>query len=299
MSVITPVFNGERFLEETIISVLSSLPENSEYLIIDDGSTDSTEKIVAKYSNSVRSFKQQNSGEAIAVNFGIQQSIGDYVCIVNADDLIAKDLLRNSINILDVNPKIVVTYPDWNMVDEFGKLIKSIETQCYSQATLVELGVCIPGPGAVVRRKSISEFGLRNPKYRFTGDYEAWLRLSLIGNFERIPKTLASWRRHENSMSSRQDVLKAREHIDIINDFFSKFNPTFLSYRKSLASAYYKAAMSSLLSAKIPRKKFLFLSLWNFPRSRSFLAIVFVLLAPLSSYALRLFRIKVLVNKIG
>jgi glycosyltransferase involved in cell wall biosynthesis len=108
---------------DTIKAVFNQRCKTYELIVVDDGSTDSTEKIIAKYSNSVRSFKQQNSGEAIAVNFGIQQSIGDYVCIVNADDLIAKDLLRNSINILDVNPKIVVTYPDWNMVDEFGELL--------------------------------------------------------------------------------------------------------------------------------------------------------------------------------
>ena len=168
----------------------------------------------------------------------------------------------------------------------------------FSRIKLVEFGECIPGPGAVIRKNLISELGLRNPKYKFFGDYEAWLRLCTFGNFERIPKELASWRKHGASLSFRNDISKSQEHIVVIRDFFANFNPPKLSFKRALGSAYYKAAMSCLLNPRIPRHKYLFLSVWNFPKMRSFLAILFILLSPMSVYILRFLKMNLFRNKI-
>jgi glycosyltransferase involved in cell wall biosynthesis len=299
ISVVTPVFNGEKYLEQTILSVLAALPKDSEYLIVDDGSTDATSEIIAKYSKVVRSYRQGNFGEAAAVNLGVRESRGEYICIVNADDLIDQDLLLKSIKVLEERASIALTYPDWKMIDECGDEIRHIKTKNFSRNNLIEYGECLPGPGAVIRRSAISEDRLRNPKYVYIGDYESWLRLSMFGDFERIPQELAAWRTHEESLSSRADTLKYQEHLDVVVEFFGHFNPTDMSFKKAIGSAYYKAAMSSLLSSNIPRKKYLFLSLWNFPRSRSLLAILYILTSPFSIYTLRLFKFKYFKNKTG
>jgi hypothetical protein len=210
-----------------------------------------------------------------------------------------KDLLTESIKILDKLTNIVITYPDWNVINEHGDEIRHVKTKNFSRNRLIEYGECLPGPGAVIRRSAISEFGLRNPKYIYSGDYESWLRLSMVGDFERIPQELAAWRTHEESLSSRTDIFKYQEHLDVMADFFGNFNPPDLSFKKAIGSAYYKAAMSSLLSSKIPRKRYLFLSLWNFPRLRSFPAFLYIIMSPFSIYLLRLIKFKYFKNKIG
>ena len=87
LTVITPVFNGERYIEETINSVLTAAKGFLiDYVIIDDGSSDATPEIIKKFSGRLRSFHQENRGEAAAVNFGIEKALGRYCIIVNYDD---------------------------------------------------------------------------------------------------------------------------------------------------------------------------------------------------------------------
>lgn len=86
-TIITPVFNGADYIEETVISVFEATKDiDIEYLIVDDGSTDETRELLAKYFTRLKYIRQENSGQAAAINKAIQLASGLYTTIVNADD---------------------------------------------------------------------------------------------------------------------------------------------------------------------------------------------------------------------
>jgi hypothetical protein len=81
---------------------------------------------------------------------------------------------------------------------------------------------CIVGPGAFTRRKSFDLIGMRDPDFKYVADFEYWLRLGLYGPFARIPKTLASFRVHPDSVSvSHMGTAMADEHISLMQKFYS------------------------------------------------------------------------------
>lgn len=93
-SIITPVYNGEKFLKETIDSVLSAMDGHSaEYIIIDDGSTDFTSEVISEYREKLIYVLKENGGQASAVNVGLAMARGRYSVIVNSDDPLPTGIL--------------------------------------------------------------------------------------------------------------------------------------------------------------------------------------------------------------
>ena len=266
-SIITPVFNGENFIEETIKSVLKFAPSGDfEYLVINDGSTDSTNSIVDRFRDSIILITQPNMGEAAAVNRGLADASGRYALVVSADDpLIAAELFSESKSILDKNPEIIVTYPDWYLVNEFGEIKKEINTPDYSKYVLIGLNKCIPGPGAIFRTLNARLIQGRNCELIFGSDYDFWLRLSKYGNFQRIPRYLAQWRSHENSTSIKsRGPEMAKERIEIMENFVSSTELPNKLKGVALGNAYYSAAILRYFDKNVPYKKYL----WQAFRSR-------------------------------
>ena len=95
ITVITPVFNGEDYIRETIESVLSAINREAiEYIVVNDGSSDSTLAILNEYSDRISILTHPNSGESASVNAGLQKAQGNLILIVSADDpLISSSIL--------------------------------------------------------------------------------------------------------------------------------------------------------------------------------------------------------------
>ena len=261
------MFNGENFIEETIKYVLKFAPSGDfEYLVINDGSTDSTNSIVDRFRDSIILITQPNMGEAAAVNRGLAAASGRYALVVSADDpLIAAELFSESKSILDKNPEIIVTYPDWYLVNEFGEIKKEINTPDYSKYVLIGLNKCIPGPGAIFRTLNARLIQGRNCELIFGSDYDFWLRLSKYGNFQRIPRYLAQWRSHENSTSIKsRGPEMAKERIEIMENFVSSTELPNKLKGVALGNAYYSAAILRYFDKNVPYKKYL----WQAFRSR-------------------------------
>src|SRR5215203_2066024 len=87
VSVVIPVFNGERFIAEAIQSVLDQTFRDFEMIVVDDGSTDATERIVRQFSGSLSYHRQENSGVGVARNLGVECSKGEWIAFLDADDV--------------------------------------------------------------------------------------------------------------------------------------------------------------------------------------------------------------------
>lgn len=118
VSVITVVYNGEKYLEHTIQSVLNQTYKNIEYIIIDGGSTDGTRDIIKKYEDKLAYWiSEKDSGIYDAMNKGIQKATGDYVGLINADDWYELDTIQNIVNSINDEKTIEIVYGNMNIVD--------------------------------------------------------------------------------------------------------------------------------------------------------------------------------------
>jgi glycosyltransferase involved in cell wall biosynthesis len=293
ISVIVPVFNGENYLSATIDSILASTKDSEcEVIVVDDGSTDSTSVICARYGNRINYFRQNNQGEFSATNNGLFLAKGNYILVVSHDDpMLSRSLIPKAIGILEKNPELVCAYPDWQVIDSNGLVIDTKIVKEYSEVELLGRFNCLPGPGAVFRRKDAIEIGGRR-NWKYVSDYDFWLRLSRRGEFIRIPEVLAQWRSHENSTTVSMKTLEmAQERIDVVEDFINTNKVDKKISQMSLSSAYYFAARLGVFSSKIPAKKWIatsFLKRRGWPEVANPLIVLFILTLPFSKFLLKL-----------
>ena len=296
ISIVTPVFNGEKYLAEVIESILKQSGVIIDYVIVDDGSNDNSLAIAETYSkdfpNIVRVFHQENRGEASAVNFGISKIKSQYLCIVNSDDPLLDDHCRKMVQTLQ-RTKALVAYPDWLMIDNLNRPIKTYTTIEYSRRALLADLVCIPGPGAVINMSLINLEKLRNENYRYISDYVTWVTISKHGDFVRVPEILATWRNHESGASAiNKGKPIANELFQFVNTELSSMHGSAIPTRwvqSAKSHAHYHVGVMAVSTKGINGRRHLLKSfvLKPYPnigypsQHRSLIAGVLVFLGPL------------------
>jgi glycosyltransferase involved in cell wall biosynthesis len=296
MTIITTVFNGEDYLESTINSVLSyASGVNFEYLVINDGSTDQTLEILEKFGNQIRVINQENIGESASVTKGFGLAKGEFVMVLSADDpLFTNEIFKNVFELFAADENLVAVYPDWNLIDSNGEILKKIYVPDYSDELLIGRFRTLPGPGVIIRRSAALKIGGRRSKWVYVGDYDFWLRLSRIGELRHRPEILAQWREHPNSTSvKRKNFEMASERIAVIEDFTNEFKIDGKLKKMALGNAYYMAARLSYFDPTIPGRKWMIKSLklrkW-LPEESKFIHVLFLLTFPLSYKLSKLIR---------
>ena len=296
LTVITPVFNGERYIEETIESVLRACSNlKYEYLVIDDGSTDGTSSILRKFGSQIKVITKTNSGQADSINEGIRLAKGEFAIIVNADDpLESSDLFTQAFQIME-DRSIIVCYPDWKIIADDGKILKYKRTKEYSRKKLIGNFDCLPGPGAVFRLGIAKKIDGWNRSFKFVADYDFWLRMSLYGEFKRIPHNLAAWRSHATSISvSQKNFAMASERLRVIEEFPHKLELDDTLLRRASATSHYQAAVLAYFDPSIPGRKWFLKSLSIDPTiifRKSPVRSIYLLLHPYSWKLVEMFRL--------
>lgn len=223
VSVVTAAYNRASFLPETIESILSQSYPNIEYIVLDDGSTDNTREVLARYNGRIRWESQPNIGESLTVNKGWSMARGELIVTVSSDDPVLPGLIETGVEFMLAHPDVLVAYPDWLMIDAEGKVLKEMKTYEYDYLNMIRWHHCFAGPGTFIRKKCFALAGMRDPQYRLIGDYEYWVRAGLHGPFARIPHTLATWRCHPTAATVElRDKAMAEEHIRLMKDFFAR-----------------------------------------------------------------------------
>lgn len=266
LSVVIPVYNGEAFIEETIESFLRHADGYpAECIVVDDGSSDQTLKIVNRYSDKIRIYHQANAGEGSAVNRGLNEAHGDFVVVVSADDpVLTSELFSGVIDFFNYNPEVVAWYPDWNIISENNQILKTVKLPYYDFKDLFSRNKVLPGPGTWFRREHALSIGGRNAKWKYVGDYDFWLRLSMKGKLEHRDAVVAQWRRHTGSTSiAERGSRMSEERIQVIDDFITankgKLDTSNISLAR--AHAHYLAAKLGFFSLEVNSRKLLFKSL--------------------------------------
>ncbi len=177
-SVIIPVFNREKFISRAIESVLNQSYKNFELIVVDDGSTDNTSKIIKKYP--IKIITQQNRGVSAARNAGIKASKGEIIAFLDSDDEWKKDKLKIQANFFIKNPSYKIHQTDEIWIKN-GKFLnkKKIHQKKEGYIFYDSLHLCLISPSAVAIKKELfDEVGLFREDFEVCEDYELWLRVT-------------------------------------------------------------------------------------------------------------------------
>ncbi len=210
VSVVIPVFNGERFLREAVQSVLTQNYAPMEIIIVDDGSTDGTAIIARSFPETVRYLVQANKGPAAARNRGIEHAQGSLIAFADADDLWPATKLELQLPYLIKEPTIEIVMGRIQQV----LLSKSITGQ--TQANEIGEPVFSVNLGSAVIRRSVFErVGLFDETMRYSEDVDWFMRAREGGvRIKTIDTVTVFYRQHEQNMTrgkspSELNVLKA------------------------------------------------------------------------------------------
>ena len=295
VTVVTAVYNGEDYIEETILSVLSAARNiEFEYIVVNDGSTDSTLKILEKFQGRIKIIDKANSGESESVTIAFGEALGEYLIVVSADDpLPSEKLFEGCFEEFAFDSNLVAIYPDWNMIGPLGEVLKTIKVPDYSDELLIGRCITLPGPGVIFRKSAALKIGGRRKKWTFVGDYDFWLRLSRIGELRHRPEVLAQWRYHPGSTSvNKRGPKMASERIAVVEEFLSEFPINPKISQMALGSAYFMAARLVFFNSEVPGKKYLikaFQKRKGWVEEAKIHIILYILLIPISSRIYKLF----------
>ncbi|NLT51847.1 MAG: glycosyltransferase [Ignavibacteria bacterium] len=204
VSVIITTFNGEKFIRESVDSIVRQTYKNLEIIVIDDGSNDNTADIIKSISdNRIKYFRTENNGHVSALNYGLSLSNGDYVSILDHDDIAMPQKIEKQMNCILSNPELGVISHFFLVMDERGKIIYEIHLPKEDEEIKKELCLqnIISHSGVLYKKKIVLEAGGYREKYGKIADYDLWLRLRLNTKFINLDEMLLKYRKHNNGQS--------------------------------------------------------------------------------------------------
>ncbi|HEX8515665.1 MAG TPA: glycosyltransferase [Bacteroidia bacterium] len=220
VSVVIPCYNGERFIQATIGSVQSQTYSNFEIIVIDDGSTDSSSEILRSLiekDDRIIYTHQQNAGVSAARNKGMSIAKGEYIALLDADDIWCKDNLEKKVRFLEQNKDTDWVFSDMYMADADLKDIKMSEPGTDADILnnlLLWEGEVVPGPcsNIVFRKKCLLSGISFNKKLSTTADFDFCIQLAVHFKGRRIPEPLWIYRVLSTSMSKNISLME-NDHL--------------------------------------------------------------------------------------
>lgn len=244
VSIVTPVYNAERFLEETILSVLNQTYENFELILVNDCSKDSSINIIEKFMKKDTRIKlinlKENGGAARARNIGIQAANGKYLAFLDSDDLWKYEKLEKQVNFMEQN-KVVFSYSSYEMINEAGEKLDKI-VKCKDVITYKDL-LRYNKIGCLTVMIDISIIKNLQMEYINHEDYATWLKILKKGyNAYGIDKSLALYRKRDDSLSGNKlkaakwtwNIIRNVEKTPLLKSIFYFNIYTFINIKKHI-----------------------------------------------------------------
>jgi len=250
ISVLMPVYNAEKFLKEAIESILRQTFTSFEFIIINDGSTDSSLEIIeefAKRDSRIKYINRKNKGLIESLNEGIEISQGKYIARMDSDDVSFPKRLEVQYEFLEQNSEYVVVGSRVILIDEDGDelcpMVNLFSNKDIDSAHINNLtnGAVIVHPTAMIRRSSLVKIGGYRHDYKNAEDIDVWLRLSELGKVCNLDDVFLKYRQHFDSIgySCRESQLKSIKNA--VND---------ARIRRGLENSEYQVSSAELYISK-------------------------------------------------
>mgnify|MGYP001592188480 CR=1 FL=1 len=202
VSVVIPLYNAQDVIRETIESALAQTWKGCEIIVIDDGSTDGSGKVVQEFGDRVRLIRQENAGVAAARNRGIQEATGESIALLDHDDLWHPTKLEKQVRVLEQRPEVGMVITDVAHINCAGRPMGIVGRGYNPSETFARLfvGGYVPTPSAALIRKSVLEsVGGFDEVFKSAGldDHELWTRIAVGCEIANIAEPLTYHRNRE------------------------------------------------------------------------------------------------------
>ncbi|WP_460205553.1 glycosyltransferase family 2 protein [Scytonema sp. NUACC21] len=254
VSVIIPVYGVEKYIGDTIQSVLSQTYKNLEIIVVNDDSPDGSLGICQQFTDSrIKIICQKNRGLAGARNTGIRHATGDYIAFLDGDDLWLAQKIEKHIEHLENNPKVGISYSCSAFINELGHSLGTYQNPKLKGIELSDLlreNVVGNGSSAVIRRKVLEEIQYEDNLYgtveifyfdeqfRQAEDIECWIRIAIQTKWliEGIPERLTLYRVNSGGLSA--NLLKQLDYTEKLIEKIRSYAPQIISKSENLVRAY-------------------------------------------------------------
>lgn len=255
VSVVTPTYNGETYIAETIRSVLRQEFSDFEYIIVDDASTDGTERILRAFAGEdprIRCIRlEKNTGQpAIPRNFAVRSARGKYIALIDHDDLWLPEKLSLQVGYMESHPSVAVTHGNaFNLLDDAGNAPTAYwkkpphgENQFLYRKLL--RGCCVISSTAVARKDCVMEAGLfpeAEGKRFVPDDWLLWIKISRKHPFSYLDRFLAHYRIHSANLTASRKFM-AESDLFLFEKYWEEMGLSPLSRRLALSERTYRLA---------------------------------------------------------
>lgn len=212
----TPSYNQDKYIEQTLRSVLEQDYPHIEHLVVDGLSTDSSVEIIKKYANQLTWWvSEKDSGQGEAINKGLSRAKGDIVAWLNSDDYYLPGTLSKVVKVFEENSDVVMVYGDMLAVDEHGEIINTLK---YHQLSLQDL-LCfqiVGQPSVFFRRDVLEQTGFLDTTFHFLLDHHLWIRIAQEGKILHVPQTWSAARYHAEAKNRAKAAEFGQEAFRIL-----------------------------------------------------------------------------------
>lgn len=241
VSIVLPVYNGEKYLCESIESVLNQTFKNFELIIVNDASEDNTLNIIQKYAQKDSRIKilshLENKGISYSLNDGFDISVGEYRSWTSDDNYYAPEAIENMVEYLDTHPNCDMVYTTFKVLNLKENTEKIVKTPI-SPLLIIKLDPC--GACFLYRTTIAKKIGGYDKTYPLVQDYEYWLRMYLQGNIEYLDKSLYTWRLHDQCQTIKYSDELIREDFLLKDKYYPLYKEKFPQETTEYVEIYFR-----------------------------------------------------------
>jgi glycosyltransferase involved in cell wall biosynthesis len=224
VSVVVPVYNRGQYIHETISSVLAQTFQDFEVIAIDDGSKDESRAVLDAFGTAIRVLEhpgRANRGQSASINVGLQAARGEFIAILDSDDVWLPQKLASQVKYLDTHPDVGLVYGNGWAIDETGRrryVIYGPEHREDSDANRVLMDCYFFLPtNSLVRGEVMRKAGLFDESLRAAQDHDMAIRIAEITRLAYINEQMFYYRRHGDSISVKSADRRWRNGFLIVD----------------------------------------------------------------------------------
>lgn len=221
------VYNGEKYLAQAIESILVQTFGDFELIIINDGSTDGTAGILARYERTdhrIRVYTQANQGITASRNRGCRLAKGKYIATLDADDVSLPERLASQVDYLEAHPQIGILGSWVETIDQHG--VPEGQLSMPQTSGLISwhllFGNIVAHSSVMMRRDIVERLGFYTADVPLAEDYDLWARAAAITQIAILPKVLVQYRAWEGGISKRQSEVLEKEVLRVMRSAMTR-----------------------------------------------------------------------------
>jgi glycosyltransferase involved in cell wall biosynthesis len=220
------VYNGSKYLREAIESILNQTFSDFEFIIINDGSVDDSEKIIHTFKDKriIYINNGNNLGLIESLNKGLGAAKGKYIARMDADDVALANRFELQVKAFEADPKAIVVGSDYfSLGKNKTRHVKNKNNSDYQKAVLL-FSSCFCHPTVMMKNIFKEKNILYNKNYVHAEDYQLWTELSSLGNFLNVPEPLLKYRSHDSQVSNQNNESQLAISKRIRAEYCNKLN---------------------------------------------------------------------------